>query len=203
MVDNVFVGRQEEIAALQASLDDTLAGRGRLVLLAGEPGIGKTRTADEIATYAHQHHVQALVGRCYEGDGAPAFWPWIQMMRAYVEVEKAVDYAIRAGQQATTILRRWEQAAQHFEAALATHVRMKARPLVAHTQHAYAAMLLARGQPGDLEKALILLARALETARELSMQRLAEAARTLQRQTWGMAPSVRQGSGHAMIVVLP
>jgi hypothetical protein len=87
---------------------------------------------------------------------------------------------------------RWEQATQHFEAALATHVRLGARPLVARTQHAYAAMLLSRGQPGDREKALVLLAHALETAQKLGMQHLAETAGALQRQAWGMATSGRQ-----------
>ena len=43
----VFVGRETELTALRAAIDDALAGRGRLVLLAGEPGIGKTRTAQE------------------------------------------------------------------------------------------------------------------------------------------------------------
>ena len=45
----IFVGRQREMAELTATLDDALAGQGRLVMLAGEPGIGKTRTARELA----------------------------------------------------------------------------------------------------------------------------------------------------------
>jgi predicted ATPase len=45
----VFVGREKELTVLRAAVDDALAGRGRLVLLAGEPGIGKTRTAQELA----------------------------------------------------------------------------------------------------------------------------------------------------------
>ncbi len=44
-----FVGRQQELAVLTAALDDALSGRGRLVMLAGEPGIGKTRLARELA----------------------------------------------------------------------------------------------------------------------------------------------------------
>ena len=46
---SVFVGRQQEMAALEAALHDALFGQGRLVMLAGEPGIGKTRTAQELA----------------------------------------------------------------------------------------------------------------------------------------------------------
>jgi len=47
-----FVGRQREMAELRDALDDAMAGRGRLVMLAGEPGIGKTRTAQELGGYA-------------------------------------------------------------------------------------------------------------------------------------------------------
>jgi predicted ATPase len=78
----LFVGREHEIAVLRAAVDDALAGRGRLVLLAGEPGIGKTRTAEEIAAYARERGGAVLWGRCYEGEGAPAFWPWVQVLRA-------------------------------------------------------------------------------------------------------------------------
>ena len=50
--DGVFVGRQREIDALSSALDDALAGHGRLVMLVGEPGIGKTRTAQELSVLA-------------------------------------------------------------------------------------------------------------------------------------------------------
>ncbi len=42
-----FIGRKPELAVLTAALDDALAGRGQMVMLAGEPGIGKTRLAQE------------------------------------------------------------------------------------------------------------------------------------------------------------
>ena len=79
---NHFVGRHPEMVQLGAALDDALAGRGRLVLLAGEPGIGKTRTAQEIAQQAHAQGAVPLWGRCYEEEGAPAYWPWIQIVRS-------------------------------------------------------------------------------------------------------------------------
>ena len=50
--DGVFVGRQRELGELRAALEESLAGRGRLAMLVGEPGIGKTRTAQELAFYA-------------------------------------------------------------------------------------------------------------------------------------------------------
>lgn len=81
---DLFVGRERELAALRAACEAALAGRGRLVLLVGEPGIGKTRTAHELATYARKRGARVLIGRCYEGEGAPPFWPWVQIVRAYL-----------------------------------------------------------------------------------------------------------------------
>jgi tetratricopeptide (TPR) repeat protein len=73
-----------------------------------------------------------------------------------------------------TILGCWDEAAQHFEDALAMNARMQARPWLAHTQYQYATMLLAREQSGDREKAVELLKAALLTARELGMHTLEE-----------------------------
>lgn len=76
-----FVGRDDAMRTLRAALTDAEAGRSRLVLLAGEPGIGKTRTAAEIAATARADGALVLTGRCHEGEGAPAFWPWVQVLR--------------------------------------------------------------------------------------------------------------------------
>ncbi len=80
----VFVGREKEMDQLRAGLEETLSGHGQMLMLVGEPGIGKTRTAEELTTYARLRTAQVLWGRCYEGEGAPAFWPWVQVVRAYV-----------------------------------------------------------------------------------------------------------------------
>ncbi|MFQ6027156.1 MAG: AAA family ATPase [Dehalococcoidia bacterium] len=80
-----FVGRQREMGALQSALEETLAGRGRLVMLVGEPGIGKTRTAQELAAQAETLGVQVLWGRCYEEQGAPPYWPWVRPLRSYIQ----------------------------------------------------------------------------------------------------------------------
>ena len=80
-----FIGRQKELVHLTAALDDALAGRGRLVMLAGEPGIGKTRLAQELATLASAKGAKVLWGWCYEREGAPPYWPWLQAIRGYVD----------------------------------------------------------------------------------------------------------------------
>ena len=54
-------------------------------MLVGEPGIGKTRTAQELARRAQESGVHVLWGWCYEGEGAPSYWPWVDSMRAYIQ----------------------------------------------------------------------------------------------------------------------
>jgi DNA-binding CsgD family transcriptional regulator/tetratricopeptide (TPR) repeat protein len=73
------VGREPETEAL--GLGDATSGRGRFFVLGGEPGIGKTRLADEFSTRAKAEGVLVLWGRCWEAGGAPAYWPWIQSLR--------------------------------------------------------------------------------------------------------------------------
>jgi len=78
-----YVGRERELAELGAALDRGLAGNGSFIAIAGEPGVGKTRTIDELRQHAVARGVEVLVGRCYEGDGGQAFWPWVQVFRAF------------------------------------------------------------------------------------------------------------------------
>ena len=79
-----FVGRESELDMLEGGLEDALSGRGRLFLLVGEPGIGKSRLADEFASRAKQRGANVLWGRCWEAGGASAYWPWMQSLRSYV-----------------------------------------------------------------------------------------------------------------------
>ncbi len=84
VADAGFVGRDAELGELTAALGDALAGRGRLVLVGGEAGIGKSRLAEELARRAQSRGARVLVGRCWEAGGAPAYWPWVQVLRACV-----------------------------------------------------------------------------------------------------------------------
>jgi class 3 adenylate cyclase len=74
----VFVGREQELRRLHGAFDEAFAGRGGIVMLVGEPGIGKTRAAQELETYARMRGALVLWGRAHESAGAPAYWPWTQ-----------------------------------------------------------------------------------------------------------------------------
>jgi len=102
---NAFVGRERELAELRAGLGDVIAGRGRLFLMSGEPGIGKTRLAEEISNDASACGIRVLWGRCWEGGGAPAYWPLIQILRAAVGDRVSEQLQTLLGPNATEIAR--------------------------------------------------------------------------------------------------
>ena len=73
--ERTFVGRERELSELRGGLADATSGRGRvggMFLISGEPGIGKTRLADELASEAASRGMRVVWGRCWEGGGAPA-----------------------------------------------------------------------------------------------------------------------------------
>ena len=76
-----LVGRDGELAALDAALSGALAGRHGMVLLAGEAGIGKTSLARELAARARERGATVVWGAGWDGGGAPAMWPWAQVVR--------------------------------------------------------------------------------------------------------------------------
>jgi ATP/maltotriose-dependent transcriptional regulator MalT len=84
----VFVGRRRELDALCAALDSACHGQGRLALLAGEPGIGKTRTASELTSHASKHNAVIAWGRCHEEAGAPPYRPWAQILGAVAAAQE-------------------------------------------------------------------------------------------------------------------
>jgi tetratricopeptide (TPR) repeat protein len=77
-----FVGRLAELREFSAVLAEASARRGGLFLVTGEPGIGKSRLMEEFAGPLADQGWQVLTGRCWEHGGAPAYWPWIQVVRA-------------------------------------------------------------------------------------------------------------------------
>jgi ATP/maltotriose-dependent transcriptional regulator MalT len=94
---DAFIGRERELALLRGRLAALARGSGGVVLIAGEPGIGKTRLAEEAAGLAGRCAVQVLWGRADDLEGAPAYWPWAQVVRSYVGdrdpagIEQALD----------------------------------------------------------------------------------------------------------------
>lgn len=77
-----FVGRHSSVAQLDAALADVAHGAGRLALISGEAGIGKSRMLDELASRAGAHDFRVWRGVAYAGGAAPAYWPWVEIMRA-------------------------------------------------------------------------------------------------------------------------
>jgi DNA-binding SARP family transcriptional activator len=76
-----LIGRTDEVEVLRAAVADAVGGRDRVVVLEGEPGAGKTRLLEEVAGRGHRSAgVLAVWGRCVEGGGAPALWPWLQVL---------------------------------------------------------------------------------------------------------------------------
>jgi tetratricopeptide (TPR) repeat protein len=75
-------GRGPEMARLRASLDEAGRGRGRLVTIVGEAGVGKTRLAGELAVAAQAAGCRVLVGRCHESEQILAFGPWLDVLKA-------------------------------------------------------------------------------------------------------------------------
>jgi DNA-binding winged helix-turn-helix (wHTH) protein/tetratricopeptide (TPR) repeat protein len=85
-----FVGRQAEMSSLEAGLAHALDGAPQTFLLLGEAGIGKTRLLEEFARRSEERGAMTLFGRCREDAGAPAFWPWVQILRSYIEFDSKI-----------------------------------------------------------------------------------------------------------------
>src|SRR5215470_19501623 len=97
-----FVGRARELAVLHAAFREAAAGDARLVLVAGEPGIGKTELARAFAREASGDGALALWGSGWEDGGAPPYWPWVQVLRDY-ERRGGTAVAEAAGPQAAVL----------------------------------------------------------------------------------------------------
>jgi len=98
-----FVGREGEMALLDASLQDALGGTTRCVLLTGSPGLGKTRVAEELCARAREAGAHTWLGRCTEVEGVPAFWPFTQILREAVRDRGAARVRALMGREAADI----------------------------------------------------------------------------------------------------
>ena len=86
-IANAFVGRTYELDLIRHIIEETASGTGRIVTLSGEPGIGKTTLAKQVAAIAKDQGLYVLEARCFEQEGTPTYWPWIKLIRRYVESE--------------------------------------------------------------------------------------------------------------------
>jgi len=98
-----IVGRARELDIFRAAFDRMLAGRSQLVLISGEPGIGKTRCAEALADVAEDQGALVLWGHCCEEAGAPPYWPWVQILRAYVDASSLDEVRLNMGTAAKDI----------------------------------------------------------------------------------------------------
>jgi class 3 adenylate cyclase/tetratricopeptide (TPR) repeat protein len=79
-----FTGRKAEYETLLKKLAEATNSRGSVVLLAGEPGIGKTRLTEEFCDHASSSST-IIRGNCYEGDASPPFGPWVEALRSLID----------------------------------------------------------------------------------------------------------------------
>ena len=110
-----FVGRKPELAQLTKALQAARNGFGRVVLLAGSGGMGKTRLTQQLALQAEQGGTQVLWGRCLEEAGAPAYWPWRQLIRSYLRSGADADPAKTFGSGLADIAGIVPEVAEHFK----------------------------------------------------------------------------------------
>jgi DNA-binding SARP family transcriptional activator len=98
-----FVGRERELGELVRGLEQALAGQGRLFLISGEPGIGKSRLVEQLIRRARRRGAEVAVGRSWEAGGAPAYWPWVQALRTYVRGRDADLLRVQLGRGASEL----------------------------------------------------------------------------------------------------
>jgi hypothetical protein len=78
-------GRERELAVLIRALADSERGRARVVWIGGEPGIGKTRLAEELGATAATRCATVAWARCVDAETAPPYWPWAESIRALLQ----------------------------------------------------------------------------------------------------------------------
>jgi hypothetical protein len=97
MTHDTFVGRGAEMGRLRARLRDLAAGRGGVVMISGEAGIGKTRFTEELAAVAGAEGAEVMSGRCFEGPCSPPYWPWKHVLASCVRSVGAHALTARLG----------------------------------------------------------------------------------------------------------
>ena len=113
------MGRDRERAVLDDLLGRIVDGEGGVALVAGEPGIGKTRLVEDVAETANGMGLRVVWGRCREGEGAPPYWPWIQVVRGLGGWDlfgSAIDTAIDTASGPADRYRLFDAVSRHLRA---------------------------------------------------------------------------------------
>ncbi|MCC6642709.1 MAG: AAA family ATPase [Deltaproteobacteria bacterium] len=100
-----LIGRDAELARLRGALERALAGSGRVAIVSGDAGIGKTRLAREIVEIARGRGAEVSEAGSWHGPGAPPFWLWVQILRAMTRARKVEDLPRAMGESAGEIAR--------------------------------------------------------------------------------------------------
>ncbi len=109
-----MVGRERDLASLLSGLDNAASRRGRLFLISGEPGVGKTRLADEVAAAADAKRMAILVGHCSEHDEAVAYLPFVEVLENFVDRAMNPESLRKAlGEQASELARLLPKTQEH------------------------------------------------------------------------------------------
>jgi len=98
-----LIGREVEFAELKRALNEALVGRGSLVMIGGEPGIGKTHLTGAILEEARKRGAFAAVGHCYEGEGAPPYIPVVEVFEQVIRMAPHASLRVGMGDDAPEI----------------------------------------------------------------------------------------------------
>jgi tetratricopeptide (TPR) repeat protein len=100
----VFVGREPELKQLQSAFDGAISGQGALIMVTGEPGIGKTALCEQLATYVTLRGGRTLVGHCYEeGSLSLPYLAFVEALRSYVLSREVKDLRKELGSGAADV----------------------------------------------------------------------------------------------------
>jgi len=102
----VFVGREPELKQLQSAFDGAISGQGALLMVVGEPGIGKTALCEQVSTYVTLRGGKTLVGHCYEeGSLSLPYLAFVEALRSYVLTRDTKDLRKELGTGASDVAR--------------------------------------------------------------------------------------------------
>jgi class 3 adenylate cyclase/tetratricopeptide (TPR) repeat protein len=128
-----YVGRERDLARLQEALDAALVGGGRLVVVTGEPGVGKSRLVYEFRQRIANGGHQLLVGRCHAHGANTSYLPFAEVLRSCL----GVDPAAGPGAAAARVALRAQEIAPELSTFIPLYLHLldldsPAHPLLSH-----------------------------------------------------------------------